>query len=112
MTTQYDEGFSLIELLVVIVVLGVLAAVVVATVGGFKSEAEDAGCESDAQILGTSVEAYFAQSQTGALPDADGSPDGYEKGLAAAGFLRTSSTYYDLDAAGGLVPVADSPCTV
>ena len=109
---QTDDGFSLIELLLVIVVMGILAAVVVASVGGFNSEAEDKGCKSDAHILATAVESYFAQERTDALVDADGSLDGYEKTLAAFGFLRAPSLLHDLDVDGELVQVSGSPCTV
>ena len=112
MTKQHDEGFSLIELLLVIVVLGILAVVVVSSIGGFRAEAEDASCEADAHILATSTEAYFAQHRVQAIPDADGSLDGHERTLGAEGFLRSPSALYDLDAAGQLVQVADSPCTV
>ena len=110
MTRRHDTGFSLIELLVVIVVLGILAAVVVASVGGFKSEAEDSACDSDAQILATSVEAFFAQRSTNTIPASDLSPDGFERTLEAEGFLRDPSIYYDLNADGNLVLVADPVC--
>ena len=112
MTKQQDEGFSLIELLLVIVVLGILATVVVVSVNGFTAEAEDAGCISDSHILYTAVEAYFAQHDTRAIPPTDATPDSYEKSLASLEFLRSPSNLHDLDAAGQLVQVAGSPCTV
>ena len=112
MTEQHDEGFSLIELLLVIVVLGILATVVVAAVGGFTEEAQDAGCKSDAHILYTSTEAFFAQRDLGTIPAADGSPDGYEKTLVAEGFLRAPSKFYDIDTTGQLVQASGSLCTI
>ncbi len=110
-TKQQDEGFSLIELLLVIVVLGILATVVVVSVGGFTSEAQDTGCKSDSHILVTAVEAYFAQRHTQTILG-DGSPDSYEKTLATEGFLRAPSTLHDLDASGALKQVTGSPCKV
>jgi len=110
-TEQHDDGFSLIELLLVIVVMGILATVVVAAVGGLRDDAEDVGCKSDAHILYTSTEAFFAQRGAPIIP-ADGSLDGYEKTLVAEGFLRAPSTFYDIDSAGQLVQVSGSLCTV
>jgi len=112
MIEQHDEGFSLIEMLLVIVVLGILATVVVAAVGGFRDDAEDAGCASDAHILYTSTEAFFAQRNADVIPDADGSPDGYEKTLVAEGFLRAPSKFYDIDTTGQLVQASGSLCTI
>lgn len=110
MTNQHDQGFSLIELLLVIVILGILGLVVAASVTGMSEKAEDSGCRSDAHILATSAEAYFAQRGTDVIPDAGG-PDGYEKTLVADGFLRRPSDYFDLGADGQLVQVGP-PCTV
>lgn len=109
---QHDEGFSLIEMLLVVVVLGILATIVAVSVGGFTAEAEDSGCRSDAYILSVAVESYFAQQNTGVIPAADTGPDGFEKTLVSAEFLRSPSTLHNLTADGRLVPVADSPCTV
>ena len=60
----------------------------------------------------TAVEAYFAQHGLGSIPDADGTPDGYENSLVSEKYLRSPSIYHDLDADGELVQVAGSPCTV
>ena len=93
---QQDGGFTLIEVLIVIVILGVLATVVVFAVGGATTDAEDSGCRSDAKVLVTAVEAYFAQHGSGPIPDADGTPDGYENDSwlprSSCGHRRSSTT--------------------
>lgn len=43
-TSHGDGGFSLIELLLVIVILGMLATIVMYTVGGISAETEGAPC--------------------------------------------------------------------
>ncbi|HET7486569.1 MAG TPA: ABC transporter substrate-binding protein [Acidimicrobiales bacterium] len=57
-----EGGFTLIELLVVIVILGVLAAVVAFSVGGIRDHGEHAAAATDAQIVRTAEEAYYAQN--------------------------------------------------
>ncbi len=59
-------GFTLVELLVVVVVLGILAAVVVFALGGVSASASVASCRADAHIVETAVRAYVAQN--GASP--------------------------------------------
>ena len=112
MTTQRDDqGFSLIELLLVIVILGILAVVVAFSVGGLTSEASSSGCQSDAQTLYTATEAFFAQRDTDTIPAFDGSVDAYEMTLVNERFLRSTSRLHNVDAAGKLTPAAGSSCT-
>jgi general secretion pathway protein G len=55
-----QKGFTLVELLVVIVILGILAAVVVFAVGGSTDKAQDSACEAELSAVETAVEAYRA----------------------------------------------------
>lgn len=107
---QGDRGFTLTELLLVIVVLGVLATVVIASVSGVTKDATKSSCESDAHVLQTASEAFFAQRATTTIAPSGSGPDSYEVGLVDEGFLREPSTYYDLDQWGALTPAANSPC--
>jgi prepilin-type N-terminal cleavage/methylation domain-containing protein len=107
--TSNDDGFSLIELLLVIVILGILATVVVLAVGGITGDAEDSACLADRRTLQKAGEAYFAQTPAEMIP-ATGAVEPYEQTLVDAGFLRNTSQYYDLDEFGQLVAVAGSPC--
>jgi general secretion pathway protein G len=61
-----QKGFTLVELLVVIVILGILAAVVVFAVGGSTDKAQDSACEAERSAVETAVEAYRASE--GAYP--------------------------------------------
>ena len=111
MTKRRDDGgYTLIELLLVIVVLATLATIVVASVGGFRVEAEESGCKADRYVLRVAAEGYFAQHHPSAeLPEEGVGPDRYERGLVEAGFLRQTSKYYDLDSSGELHAVGP-PC--
>jgi general secretion pathway protein G len=53
-------GFTLVELLIVIVILGILAAIVVLAIGGLKGTSQKAACNSEGQTIATAEDAYFA----------------------------------------------------
>ena len=55
-----QKGFTLVELLVVIVILGILAAVVVFAVGGSTDKAQSNSCAAERSAVETAVEAYRA----------------------------------------------------
>lgn len=109
--TSRDDGFSLVELLLVILILGILSTVVLLSVGGITGRAEDSACLSDRRLLEAARDAYFAQSRIATITPS-GSTERYEHTLVEAGLLRQVSQYYDLDEHGQLVQVAGSPCTI
>jgi len=51
-----EEGFTLVELLIVIVILGVLSAVVVFSVVGVSNKSTTSACKSDAKSVETASE--------------------------------------------------------
>ena len=108
---ERDDGFSLIELLVVIVIIGVLATVVVVALAGFRDDAEDSACPADFRNLITASESYFTQYETDMIPDAGGA-EGYEQTIVDAGLMRQVSEWYDLQSDGNLTVPAGSPCTL
>ncbi len=61
---HHDDAFTLIELLIVIVVLGILAAVVVFSLGNVNHTAKQSACFDDAKTIETAVSAYNAQNTT------------------------------------------------
>ncbi len=54
-----QRGFTLIELLVVIAIIGILSAVVLASLSTARSKGNDAGLESDLNTIQTQAEIYY-----------------------------------------------------
>jgi prepilin-type N-terminal cleavage/methylation domain-containing protein len=105
------DGFSLIELLIVVVVLGVLATIVVFAVRGLSEDAKVSTCEADRHVLSTAVEAYFAQAPNVVIPPSGPlDADQYERTLVSAGLVREVSVMFDVSAAGELATASNSPC--
>ena len=55
-----QEGFTIVELLIVIVVIGILAAIVITTYSGIQAKARNAKRQTDMNSVQTNLEAYFA----------------------------------------------------
>jgi len=58
---ESQGGFTLVELLIVIVILAILAAIVVFAVGTTSKNAVAASCSADAKSVETAMSAYDAQ---------------------------------------------------
>ncbi len=62
MTLQRKQsGFTIVELLIVIVVIGILAALVITTFTGIQQRARNTERETDIKAIHGQVEAYYAQ---------------------------------------------------
>ena len=64
MENKQDKGFTLVELLIVIVILGILATVTVFAVRGITDQGQASACAADKQTLQVALEAYYAQNGT------------------------------------------------
>lgn len=106
-----DQGFTLVEVLIVLVVLGVMATVVVASVQGITDRGEEDSCKKDARVLATAVEAYFAKSGGDLIPATGADVDRFERTLKDEGLLRDPSVLYDITADGAIAVTPNSRCT-
>jgi general secretion pathway protein G len=104
---ENQSGFTLTELLIVIVILGILTGIVVFAVGAFSDRGTTAACKSDKKAVEVALEAYRAKN--GAYPDASGGTSPMDKLTdPAAQYLREapSNTGYSITlAAGGVMTV-------
>ena len=105
-----QKGFTLVELLVVIVILGILAAVVVFAVGGSTEKAQSNSCKAENAAVSSAVEAYRAS--VGSYATTIGQlTSGNNK------FLRSTPSWYTVDGTqtGGLsltTAGTDKGCTL
>jgi prepilin-type N-terminal cleavage/methylation domain-containing protein len=81
--TKQDKGFTLVELLIVIVILGILATVTVFAVTGITNKGKTSACQSDAKTIETAEEAYSANH---------GSYTASQQALVDEGLMHSAST--------------------
>jgi type II secretion system protein G len=123
-----NEGFTIVELLIVIVVIGILAALVVTTFTGIQQRARNTERETDIKAVHGQLEAYYAQN--GSYPfrddvntaawratnmkglDAEAlkDPKGSAQTLSAAA-SNTSYGYTPLSSTDGACTTAAGDCT-
>lgn len=84
---EQDKGFTLVELLIVIVILGILATVTVFAVTGITNRGKTSACDSDKKVLQTAEEAYSANT---------GNYTADQNVLKAAGLIHETSSNYSI----------------
>jgi prepilin-type N-terminal cleavage/methylation domain-containing protein len=96
---QYQKGFSIVELLVVIVTIGILATIVIVSYKGIQSRGYDASVQSDLEGMQGILEAYRARD--------DGSNDSHQYPLDASTLatlsIKASKGSYDTTVNNNLV---------
>ena len=95
---QRDKGFTLVEMLIVITILGILSGMVAFSVRAITDRGRDSSCRTDSRTLEQAEEAYRARNDVYAS----------EADLYAAGLLTSESQLHDIDLVAGeysLVPL-------
>jgi len=90
-----EKGFTLVEILIVVVILGILAAIVIPQFTSASTEARESALVSDLQAVRSQIELYKIQHLGDALPGAGG-----------ATFLEAMEGYTDIDGAVVVVGTA------
>ncbi len=96
-----QSGFTIVELLIVIVVIGILATLVIVTFSGVQQKARDTKRETDVKALASQLEVYYANNGSYPALGAAGSNNGLAdnawvsanlKGLDLAGLTAPNGT--------------------
>jgi type IV pilus assembly protein PilA len=90
MITRNEKGFTLIELMIVIAIIGILAAIAIPQFSAYRTRGYNSSAEADLRNLATAEEAYFTDWQRYNTTTAVMS-DGYGFQTQSAGVVLTAT---------------------
>ena len=106
-----DRGFTLVEILIVVVLIGILATVTVMAIRGTTDRAAENACVNERKSLQTAHESYLLKEDADAVPATGTGMDRFEQSLIDVGILRQVSTNWEMDGAGILTPQVGGVCS-
>jgi prepilin-type N-terminal cleavage/methylation domain-containing protein/prepilin-type processing-associated H-X9-DG protein len=83
---RHDQGFTLVELLTVIAIIGILGAIILAVFGNVRESSRKSLCASNLRQNGMAMIQYAAEHK-GVFPAADSGSSIFSKALIDGGYL-------------------------
>ena len=80
-----EEGLTLIELMIVILILGILSAIIVLGIGAFQNTGDSQTCIASAKSIEAAAAAYYAKTNGASTP-----AYGTISSLQTAGYLKNT----------------------
>ncbi len=102
------KGFTLIELMIVVVIIGILAAIAIPKFSSVKDQAEQVSCRSNLRSLGSAEAMYYGSNNV--YSDVDGLATSDVMGNASDIHCPTSGNAYSTTTANSTTYVI--PCAI
>jgi len=100
MFRKSDEGFTLVELMVVVLIIGILVAIAIPVFNAARARAEQRTCFANQRTIEGAVQQYLADDTGNVIADLTTSGDLVPEFLAADPVCPTGGTSYTILASG------------
>ncbi len=90
---KQDAGFTLIELMIVMAIIGILAVVAIPSFVGAVKQAREAVLKEDLHVLRTAIDSYTMDKQKAPQSLDDLIQDGYLKAIPEDPMTRSATTW-------------------
>lgn len=93
MNKKHDAGFTLVELMIVMAIIGVLATLAIPSFVGALKQAREAVLKEDLHVMRTAIDSYTADKQKAPQSLEDLITDGYLKSIPEDPMTHSKETW-------------------